>query len=93
MTKAELVEKISQKVENLSKTKADEVLNAIVDTLREALEAGDTVALTGFGSFKVVERAERTGHNPKSHEPITIPARKVAKFSPGKALKEAIQGK
>ena len=90
MTKAELVEKISAKVENLTKVKAEEALNAIVETLRDALAAGDTVALTGFGSFKVVERAERKGHNPQTHEAITIPARKVAKFLPGKALKEMI---
>ncbi|MBO4334888.1 MAG: HU family DNA-binding protein [Desulfovibrio sp.] len=91
MTKAELVEKISAKVERLTKAKAEEALNAIVDSLREALVAGESVVLTGFGSFKVVTRAERKGHNPQSHQPITIPARKVAKFTPGKALKDAIK--
>ena len=91
MTKAELVEKISAKVGNLSKAKADEALNAVVEVLRETLVAGDSVVLTGFGTFKVVMRSERKGHNPQSHETITIPARKVAKFTPGKLLKEAIQ--
>ena len=90
MTKAELVARISAKVEGLTKAKTEDALNATVETLREALAAGDGVVLNGFGSFKVVTRAERKGHNPQSHKTITIPARKVAKFTPGKALREAV---
>ncbi|MCR4666404.1 MAG: HU family DNA-binding protein [Desulfovibrio sp.] len=90
MTKNELVEKISSKVNGLTKSKAEDTVNATIEILRESLVAGDSVVLTGFGSFKVVTRAERKGHNPQSHQTITIPARKVAKFTPGKALREAV---
>ncbi|MBR4741941.1 MAG: HU family DNA-binding protein [Desulfovibrio sp.] len=93
MTKAELIEKISSKVENLTKAQVEELLNIIVETLREALVAGETIALTGFGNFKVVKRAERKGHNPQTQEKIIIPARNVTKFTPCKALKEAINPK
>ena len=91
MTKAELVEKISAKCEGLSKVKAEEILNAIIVSLREALAAGETVVFTGFGSFKVVTRAARKGRNPRTREEITIPSCRVARFTPGKALKEIIK--
>ena len=92
MTKAELVDKITARVEALSKkSDAEEALNALVESLKEALLAGDSVILSGFGTFKVVSRAERKGHNPQSHEPIVIPARNVVKFTPAKALKEAVK--
>lgn len=91
MTKAEFVEKIAAKIDGLTKAKAEETLNAIVDILTEALKDGDSIVLTGFGTFKVVTRAERKGHNPQTHEEITIPERKVAKFTPGKLLKEAVK--
>lgn len=53
--------------------------------------AGESVTFTGFGSFKVVERAARKGRNPRTGKEITIPASKVAKFTPGKGLKDAIK--
>ena len=59
--------------------------------VEKALCAGDKVQLTGFGSFEVKERAERTGRNPKTKEPIVIPAGKMPAFKAGKALKDAIK--
>lgn len=91
MTKAELVDKIYVKAGLPTKAKAEEVLDAVIDCLREALVAGDSITFTGFGSFKVSERCERKGRNPHSGEPITIPACKVVKFTPGKNLKDAIK--
>ena len=91
MTKAELVEKIYAKTNGLTKAKAEEALNAVVDSLREALAAGESVGFTGFGSFKVGERAARKGRNPRTGKAITIPASKVAKFTAGKGLKDAIK--
>ena len=91
MTKAELIEKITEKVEGLSKAQVEEVVNNIVETLRETLIAKESVTLTGFGTFKVVKRSERKGHNPQTHETITIPERDVPKFVPAKVLKEAIK--
>jgi DNA-binding protein HU-beta len=91
MTKAELVEKIHTKAGLATKAKAEEALEAVVTSLREALAAGESVTFTGFGSFKVMERAARKGRNPRTGEEITIPATRVAKFTPGKVLKEAVQ--
>lgn len=91
MTKAELVEKINEKVEGLTKGKAEEVFNAILDCLKEALTEKQDVVLTGFGTFKVVTRAARKGHNPQTREEIDIPERQVVKFNPAKALKEAVK--
>ena len=91
MTKAELVEKIHAKTGDLTKAKAEEALNAVIDSLREALVAGESVVFTGFGSFKVVSRAARKGRNPRTGKEITIPASKVAKFTAGKGLKDAIK--
>ncbi len=91
MTKAELVDKICDKANLSSRSKAEEALDAVIDCLQEALASGETVTFTGFGSFKVSERAERKGRNPRSGEEITIPACKVVKFTPGKSLKDAVK--
>ena len=89
MTKAELVAKIAEKA-GLSKKDAEAALNAFMDSVKEALSAGEKVSLVGFGTFEVVERAERKGRNPQTGEEITIPATKAPKFRPGKGLKEAV---
>lgn len=91
MTKAELVEKIYSKAGLPTKALAEDALDAVIASLREALAAGESVTFTGFGSFKVVERAARKGRNPRTGKEITIPASKVAKFTPGKGLKDAIK--
>lgn len=90
MTKADFVEKIYVKAGLSSKAKAEEALDAVLASIKDALAAGETVNFIGFGAFKVSERAERQGRNPRSGEPITIPASKVVKFTPGKSLKDAI---
>ena len=90
MTKAELVEKIHAKAGLPTKAKAEEALDAVVASLREALASGESVTFTGFCSFKVVERAARKGRNPRTGAEIKIKAAKVPKFRPGKALKDAL---
>ncbi|MDD6182057.1 MAG: HU family DNA-binding protein [Desulfovibrionaceae bacterium] len=90
MTKAELVAKIKEKAQLPTIVMAEGALDAVVASLREALAAGESVTFTGFGSFKVVERAARKGRNPRTGKEITIPASKVVKFTPGKGLKDAI---
>ena len=74
----------------LSKTDAERALDAMIDAIKTALQKGDQVALVGFGTFVVRERAARTGRNPRTREEITIPASKVPAFKPGKALKDAV---
>lgn len=91
MTKAELVEKIHAKAALPTKALAESALDAVVSSLREALVAGESVTFTGFGSFKVVERAARKGRNPRTGNEISIPASKVAKFTPGKLLKDSLK--
>ena len=91
MTKAELIASVAQK-ENIPHAQADRILNHIIDTITETIKAGGEVALTGFGSFLSKQRAPRKGVNPKTGAHIDIPAMKVPKFKPVKALKDALKG-
>ena len=93
MTKAELVDKIHAKASLPTKAQTEHALDAVISALKDALTAGDSVNFTGFGSFKVVHRAARKGRNPRTGKDIAIPASKVAKFTPGKLLKEAVKKK
>ena len=90
MNKTELVAAIADKA-GISKKDAGAALAAFIGTVEESLKKGDKVALVGFGTFAVKERAEREGKNPATGETITIAACKVPTFAAGKALKEAIQ--
>ena len=91
MTKAELVQKIHAKAGQGPKTRTEAALNAIMAVLVEAMKSGNAVTFTGFGSFKVMKRAARKGRNPRTGKTISIPARKVVRFTPGKRLKEAVK--
>ncbi len=90
MNKTELVNAIAAKA-GLSKKDADAALAATVEAVTEALKAGDKVALVGFGTFEVRERAARTGKNPATGETIEIAACKAPAFKAGKALKDAVK--
>ena len=90
MNKAELINAIVAKSE-MSKKDAEVALAAVIDSLTDALKAGEKVQLVGFGTFAVKARAARTGFNPKTGEKIAIAASKVPTFAAGKALKDAIQ--
>ena len=89
MNKTELVSSIAEK-SGLSKVDAKKALDATIATIANALKAGDKVALVGFGTFAVAERLERQGINPATKAPITIAAKKVAKFKAGAELDSAI---
>ena len=90
MNKGELVTKIAEKTE-FSKKNSENVLNAIISTIEEALVAKDKVQLIGFGTFETRERKARQGRNPrKPDEVIDIPASIAPVFSAGKSLKEAV---
>ena len=90
MNKAQLVEKIIQKVDGLSKAHAERVLDAIIESITESVAKGDEVSLVGFGNFKRAKRAERKGRNPKTGEVIQIPASKVPVFKAGKKFKDEV---
>lgn len=89
MNKTQLVDRVAESVE-LNKASASRAVDAILDIITGALRSGDDVTLSGFGTFSVSNRKERTGRNPRTNEPITIPASKNPKFKSGKALKEAV---
>ena len=89
MNKTELIERIAQEAD-ISKAAAEKAVNATIDTIKKTLKKGDSVALIGFGTFRVGKRAARTGRNPRTGEEIKIKAAKVPKFTAGKALKEAL---
>ena len=89
MNKAELIAAVAEKA-GLSKKDSEAAVTAALDAITAALEDGDKVQLVGFGSFEVKSRAARTGRNPKTKEPISIPASKVPVFKAGKALKDAV---
>ena len=89
MNKAELVAAIAERTE-LSKKDAEAAVKAFIDVVADALKKGDKVQMVGFGTFAVVERAEREGRNPQTGETMKIAASKTPKFKAGKALKDAI---
>ncbi len=90
MTKQDLIDAIAKKV-GASKAQVGEFLNALLDEIKKSLAKGKEVTLTGFGTFRVVKRKARTGRNPQTGEEIKIPAQKVPRFKPGKALKDAVK--
>ena len=89
MNKSELIDHIAQQAD-LSKAAATRALEAMIGGVKISLKKNTSVSLVGFGTFTVTKRAARTGRNPKTNEPIKIKATKVAKFKPGKALKDAL---
>jgi integration host factor subunit beta len=87
MTKAELVEEVARASE-LNKRDAEVIVETVFDSIIGALHKGEKVELRGFGSFRTRERGPRRGRNPKTGEPVDVPAKRVPYFKPGKELKE-----
>ena len=90
MNKAELIQAVAAK-SGLTKKDAEAAVAAVIDSITDALKAGEKVSLVGFGTFAVKARAARTGKNPQTGEAIEIAACKVPAFAAGKTLKDAIQ--
>ncbi|HIC84809.1 MAG TPA: HU family DNA-binding protein [Desulfobacterales bacterium] len=89
MNKSDLVNEVAKVVS--TKKEAQAAVDCVFDTIKKALKKKDTVTLIGFGTFKVEKRKARKGRNPQTGEVIKIKAKKVPKFVPGKALKEAVK--
>ncbi len=85
MNKGDLVNSVAEKA-SISKADAEKAVNAVTDSIADALKEGDKVSLVGFGTFSVSDRAARTGRNPQTGQPIQIPSKKVAKFKAGSSL-------
>ena len=89
MNKAEFVGTIAE-ASGLTKADAERAVEAMFDTIKNAMKSGDSVSLVGFGTFVVRSRAARTGRNPRTGEEIKIAASKVPAFKAGKGLKDAL---
>jgi DNA-binding protein HU-beta len=90
VNKKDLVDLMADKAE-VSRAQAEKALNAFLDGVRESLQGGEKVALVGFGSFSVSERAARKGRNPQTGAEIDIPASKAPKFTASKEFKKALK--
>ena len=94
MTKAELMTAIKANLGNVAtKSLIEKVYDAIEEEILKALKKGESLAVLGLGSMKTVTRSARKGRNPRTGEAMKIPARKVAKFTASKALKDALAKK
>ena len=89
MTKNELARELAEELE-LPRRQVVDLIEAMLEKITDVLKSGDKVQLTPFGQFKVRDRAARIARNPKTGEPIKVPAKKVLKFIAGRTLKEAV---
>lgn len=89
MNKSELISKMAEK-SGLSKTESKKALEAFIESVTDSVKAGEKLALVGFGTFSVNERAARTGINPSTKQPIQIAAKKVVKFKAGAELAASV---
>lgn len=90
MNKAALVKAVAEKA-GMTQRKTAEVVDAVLNSLVEALQNGEEVRVHGFGKFTVAERAARTARNPKTGELVQVPAKKAVRFKAAKQLKEAVK--
>jgi integration host factor subunit beta len=89
MTKAELVEEVSEKT-GLPKKQAEIVVNTVFESIVDTLKTGEKIELRGFGSFRIRQRDSRTGRNPKTGDKVDVPAKRIPYFKPGKELRELL---
>lgn len=89
LNKQELVSSVAER-SDISKTKAGEVVDAVLATIEASLSKGQEVRLVGFGSFVTAKRKATKGRNPRTGDEINIPASTSVRFKPGKALKDAV---
>jgi len=90
LTKAEIADRLFEEV-GLNKREAKEFVDAYFEAIREALEGGENVKLSGFGNFQLREKNQRPGRNPKTGEEIPISARRVVTFRPGQKLRARVE--
>jgi DNA-binding protein HU-beta len=90
MNKQDVVAKIAKDT-GITKTGAAAAIDSLIDAITKSLKKGDPVSFVGFGTFKTSQRKARTARNPQTGAPIKIPKRRVARFTAGKALKQAVK--
>jgi len=89
MTKADLVEEVARESE-LTKKKAEVIVQTVLDSITDALQRGEGVELRGFGSLRIRSRSPRQGRNPKTGSDVSVPAKKIPHFKPGKELRDIV---
>lgn len=90
MNKENLVKTVSESIDGATKKDIAVVVDEVFDTIKNTLASGEKIAIAGFGSFEVVERAARECKNPRTGEPVHVDASKAPRFKAGKALKDAV---
>ena len=90
MTKSVLIEKVSERVEGLTRNQTEIVVDTVFDSIKKALMNGEKIEIRGFGNFRLKSRNPRKARNPKTGESVDVPGKKVLYFKVGKALKEAL---
>jgi integration host factor subunit beta len=90
MTKAELIEALVDRIDRLTKKEAEMIVNVVLKSIADSLGNGNKVELRGFGSFKVKERRAREGRNPKTGEKVSVEAKRIPYFKPGKELRDRV---
>lgn len=90
MTKAELIESVSQRYNTLTKSQTEILVNTVFDSIKDALSDGDKIEIRGFGSFRLRQREMREGRNPKTGDLVQVQSKKVPFFKAGKELKELV---
>ena len=93
MTKAELIEKVTERLNGLTKRQTEVVVNTVFGSIKDAMAKGDKIEIRGFGSFRLRHRRTREGRNPKTGTKVTVPAKRVPFFKAGKELKELVDNK
>ncbi|MFZ2197959.1 MAG: HU family DNA-binding protein [Thermodesulfovibrionales bacterium] len=88
MTKSVLIEKVTEKVEGLTKNQTEIVVETVFESIKKALMQGEKIEIRGFGNFRLKTRNPRKARNPKTGETVEVPGKKVLYFKVGKALKE-----
>lgn len=91
MTKKDLIENV-RSTSHLQRKEAEEIVESVLDIMKETLASGEEVKVSGFGKFVVHQKHDRTGRNPQTGEPLTITARKILTFNPSILLKQEING-
>lgn len=90
MTKADIIENVYEKVGGFSKKEAAEIVETVFDTIKETLERGEKIKISGFGNFVLRDKRQRQGRNPQTGEPIVITERRVLNFKASQILKHAL---
>jgi len=90
MTKSVLIEKVSEKIEGLTRNQTEIVVDTVFDSIKKALMKGEKIEIRGFGNFRLKTRNPRKARNPKTGESVEVPGKKVLYFKVGKALKESL---